>query len=70
MRGRRLQEIIAWFDEVQAAGGYRAYYDGSREGTLQGGGTAGGLGLNQEFFESVLEIMIVLVRDAEGYGNH
>lgn len=51
---RRLQEIVRWFDEVQAAGGYRAYYNGQREGTLQGGGTAGGLGLDQEFFESVL----------------
>jgi len=51
---QRLQGIIEWFDEVQAAGGYRKYYDGSREGTLQGGGTAGGLGLDCEFFESVL----------------
>jgi hypothetical protein len=50
----RLAEIASWFDEVTAAGGYRQYYDGSREGTLQGGGTAGGLGLDQEFFESVL----------------
>jgi hypothetical protein len=36
----RLQKIIRWFDEVQASGGYRKYYAGSREGTLQGGGTA------------------------------
>ncbi|MEK7795162.1 MAG: glycosyl hydrolase family 65 protein, partial [Candidatus Hydrogenedentota bacterium] len=42
------------YGEVSAAGGYRAYYDGSREGTLQGAGTAGGLGLDAEFFESVL----------------
>ena len=42
---QRLREIIPWFEEVQAAGGYRKYYDGSREGSLQGGGTAGGLGL-------------------------
>jgi hypothetical protein len=50
----RLKEILTWFDEVQAAGGYRKYYDGSREGTCQGGGTAGGLGLDMEFVESVL----------------
>jgi hypothetical protein len=56
----RLKEIIAWFDEVQAAGGYRKYYDGSREGTLQGGGTAGGLGLDKEFFESVLVPQVML----------
>jgi hypothetical protein len=58
---KRLQEIIRWFDEVQAAGGYRKYYDGkSRPGTLQGGGTAGGLGLDQEFFESVLVPQVML----------
>lgn len=56
----RLQETIRWFDEVQAAGGYRKYYDGSREGTLQGGGTAGGLGMDQEFFESVLLPQVML----------
>ncbi|MDZ4861200.1 MAG: hypothetical protein SGI88_19685, partial [Candidatus Hydrogenedentes bacterium] len=50
----RLNEIAAWFDEVTVAGGYRKYYDGTRDGTLQGGGTAGGLGLDQEFFESVM----------------
>lgn len=56
----RLQETIKWFGEVQAAGGYRKYYDGSREGTLQGGGTAGGLGLDSEFFESVLVPQIMI----------
>lgn len=55
----RLQEIVAWFDEVQSAGGYRRYYDG-RDGTLQGGGTAGGLGCDREFFESVLVPQIML----------
>jgi hypothetical protein len=49
----RLVEMMQWFDEVQAAGGYRPYYE-ANEGSLQGGGTAGGLGLDQEFFESVL----------------
>lgn len=56
----RLQEILRWFNEVQAAGGYRAYYDGTRDGTLQGGGTAGGLGLDREFFESALVPQIML----------
>lgn len=56
----RLQEITKWFDETQAAGGYRKYYDGSREGTLQGSGQAGGLGLDSEFFESVLVPQIML----------
>lgn len=57
---KRLKEIVAWFDEVQEAGGYRAYYDVKREGTLQGGGTAGGLGLDHEFTESVLVPQIIL----------
>jgi len=56
----RLAEIVKWFDEVQAAGGYRKYYDGSREGTLQGGGTAGGLGLDCEFIESVLVPQVMI----------
>lgn len=56
----RLKEIGKWFDETQAAGGYRKYYDGSREGTMQGSGTAGGLGLDMEFVESVMvpEVML------------
>lgn len=56
----RLAEIIKWFGEVQAAGGYRKYYDGSREGSLQGGGTAGGLGLDKEFVESVLVPQVMI----------
>ena len=57
---QRLREIVPWFEEVQAAGGYRKYYNGSREGSLQGGGTAGGLGLDMEFFESVMVPQIML----------
>ncbi len=57
---KRLRETINWFDEVQAVGGYRKYYDGKREGTMQGGGTAGGLGLDQEFFESVLVPQVLI----------
>jgi hypothetical protein len=56
----RLKEIVEWFDKVQEAGGYRAYYNGEHEGTLQGGGTAGGLGLDHEFTESVLVPQIIL----------
>jgi uncharacterized lipoprotein YddW (UPF0748 family) len=57
---QRLQGVLGWFEEVQAAGGYRKYYNGSREGALQGGGTAGGLGLDMEFFESALVPQIML----------
>ena len=48
----RLQELLAWFDETQAEGGYRRYYakDPAR-GTMQGGNVPGGLGLDKEFFE-------------------
>jgi len=57
----RLAEIAQWFEEVQQAGGYRPYYkDGTRGSTLQGGGTAGGLGLDCEFFESVLPPQVLL----------
>ncbi len=57
---KRLQEIIRWYDEVEAAGGYRAYYEGGTRGTLQGGGRPGGLGLDKEFFESILVPQILL----------
>ncbi|HOQ88744.1 MAG TPA: hypothetical protein PLX03_01275 [Candidatus Hydrogenedentes bacterium] len=50
---QRLLEILAWQQDVDAAGGYRAYYaDGSRGATLQGCGTAGGIGIDCEFLES------------------
>lgn len=58
---KRLQEILAWFREVQAEGGYRAYYAQPGRGTLQGGGPPGGLGLDHEFLESVL-IPLVMVQ--------
>jgi hypothetical protein len=50
----RFREIIQWYAEVQEEGGYRAYYAKPGRGTLQGGGPAGGLGMDQEFMESVL----------------
>jgi hypothetical protein len=54
---RRLQEILAWFSEVQKEGGYRNYYrpeTKATRGTLQGGGPPGGLGIDAEFWESIL----------------
>ena len=47
----RLRQILAWFDEVQSAGGYRQYYRDPLRGTMQGGNVPGGLGLDKEFFE-------------------
>ena len=57
----RLREILEWEREVWADGGYRAYYaDGKRGTTLQGGGTAGGIGIDHEFYESSLMPSIVI----------
>jgi hypothetical protein len=59
---QRLKEILAWYGEVQEAGGYRKYYSAekaSERGTLQGGGPAGGLGIDQEFYESLLVPLIM-----------
>lgn len=56
----RLQQILTWYQEVLKAGGYRKYYDGSRPGDLQGGGTPGGLGMDEEFYESVLVPQVLL----------
>ena len=54
-------KILAWEKEVHAEGGYRKYYEGGKRGTtLQGGGTAGGLGIDYEFFESSLVPSIVV----------
>jgi hypothetical protein len=57
---KRLEAILAWEEDVWREGGYRAYYEGGRRGTtLQGGGTAGGIGVDHEFFESSLLPSIV-----------
>lgn len=49
----RLMGIRAWDEEVAAYGGYRKYYADGKGGTsLQGGGTAGGVGVDFEFTES------------------
>lgn len=57
---KRLREILTWFREVQAEGGYRAYYAKPGRGKLQGGGPPGGLGMDQEFLESVLVPQVML----------
>jgi hypothetical protein len=57
---QRLREVLAWFDEVQAAGGYREYYKDPSRGTMQGGNIPGGLGLDKEFFESILVPQVML----------
>ena len=56
----RLQALLEWFQDVQDAGGYRAYYSDPSLGTLQGGGTPGGLGLDHEFIESLLVPQVLL----------
>lgn len=57
----RLKEVSRWFGEVTAAGGYRAYYASKPGGaTLQGGGPPGGLGMDNEFKESVLVPQVML----------
>ncbi len=55
----RLSSIIAWYREVQDAGGPRTYY-ATADGTLQGGGTAGGLGIDHEFYESIMVPTVML----------
>ena len=57
---QRLRGILAWFDEVQSAGGYRAYYQEPSRGTMQGGNVPGGLGIDKEFFESILVPQVML----------
>jgi hypothetical protein len=55
-----LRRTLDWFADIRAAGGYRAYYAVPGRGTLQGGGPPGGLGMDCEFFESVLVPQIML----------
>jgi hypothetical protein len=56
----RLMEIRAWDEEVAAYGGYRKYYGDGKGGTsLQGGGTAGGVGIDFEFTESSMLSAVV-----------
>ena len=56
-----LSETVRWFREVQDEGGYRKYYAPEKKrGNMQGGNVAGGLGLDLEFFESVLYPQVML----------
>ena len=56
-----LAETVKWFREVQAEGGYRKYYAPEKKrGNMQGGNIPGGLGLDLEFFESVLYPQVML----------
>jgi len=58
---QRLAAILEWEKEVHGEGGYRKYYEGGKRGTtLQGGGTAGGLGIDHEFYESSLIPSIIV----------
>jgi len=57
---RRLSEILDWYAEVQAGGGYRKYYADIPGASLQGGGTAGGLGLDSEFVENILVPQVMI----------
>ena len=56
----RLAEIIRWYTEVMEAGGPREYYSDGTRGTMQGSGTAGGLGIDLEFLESILVPQIMI----------
>jgi hypothetical protein len=56
----RFMAIYTWDAEVAAQGGYRAYYAKEKKrGSLQGGGTAGGLGIDCEFYESSMLAAII-----------
>ena len=55
----RLSAILDWYGDVCEAGGYKAYYD-NRNMSLQGGNSAGALGITSEFFESLLPVQSVL----------
>ncbi len=61
----RLARILDWYEEVWRAGGYRPYYAaraaaGPEGGSLQGAGTAGGLGIDAEFVESTMVPLVLL----------
>lgn len=55
---QRLMEILDWEEEVWKEGGYRNYYS-NHEGTMQGGGPPGGLGIDHEFLETSMVPAIV-----------
>lgn len=52
---KRFEGILDWYRETREAGGYRAYYaDPSHGNSMQGSGTAGGIGIDMEFAETLL----------------
>lgn len=58
---QRLNTMLHWEKEVWDEGGYRKYYENGKHGsTLQGSGTAGGIGIDLEFWESSLVPAIVI----------
>ena len=56
---QRMKDLLTWFEDVQKEGGYASYY-ANRGMIMQGGGFAGGIGITNEFFESVLPVQSVL----------
>lgn len=51
----RFKGILKWYRKTREAGGYRAYYARQESGnSLQGSGTAGGIGIDLEFAETIL----------------
>jgi hypothetical protein len=74
---KRLKEVLTWFGETQAEGGYRRYYaNNPSRGVAQGGKEPGGIGMDMEFFESVLVPQVMLYGflgfqpTAEGFKIH
>ena len=58
---KRLRGVLDWFRETQAEGGYRRYYENDKSrGTAQGGKEPGAIGVDMEFFESVLVPQVML----------
>ena len=58
---KRLRQVLDWFREAQAEGGYRRYYENDpSRGTAQGGKEPGAIGVDMEFFESVLVPQVML----------
>ncbi len=58
---KRFNDVLKWYEMVQDAGGYREYYKPENgRGTLQGGGTAGGIGIDAEFVETTLVPLVLL----------
>lgn len=49
----RLKAILDWYNATQNEGGYRQYF-ANRGIVMQGGGTAGGVGVDSDFTESTM----------------